>query len=292
MKYLSKLTLLLFIGLTIYNPIKAQEDWRSIISLDSLNTDGYTNATFKTTRLINAQSLETVKANTLDFRISHRFGSVSDGIHTLYGLDLASDIRFAFEYGISKQLTIGVSRSRIDENLEGLIKFRLLRQTEDGKVPLAITLFANTALTPKNDFTPTQDYAVFAHRMSYTYQAIIGRKFSKDFSLQFMPTLVHRNFIANPADKNDLISIGVGGRLKLTKRSAIVIDYFNNVNPMNNKRSSVSGVTYYNPLGIGWEIETGGHVFTIMFSNAAGIIENEFIPNTTESWLKKGFKFS
>jgi hypothetical protein len=239
-----------------------------------------------------------VKAHTLDFRISHRFGNVSLGDHYLYGLDLASDVRYAFEYGVTNRLTIGISRSRLDENLEGLIKFHLLRQTEDGKMPVAITIFANSALTPKQDLTASStyagDYSVFAHRLSYTYQAIIGRKFSKNFSLQIMPTLVHRNFIVpDSADKNDVISIGVGGRLKLTKRSAIVVDYFFNVNPMNSARTYVAdSYRYYNPLGIGWEIETGGHVFTIMFSNAAGIIENEFIPNTTDSWLKKGFKFS
>jgi uncharacterized beta barrel domain-containing protein DUF5777 len=304
-KHLYKLTLLLLIGLAVNNPMKAQkdttkkvqEDWRSLISLDSLNTDGYTNATFKTTRIINGQSLETVKAHTLDFRVTHRFGSVETGIHQLYGFDNADDIRIAFEYGITDRLTVGFSRSKIDENLEGLIKYRLIRQTANGKMPLSITLFANTALTPKQDLTVTPEYpgdlSVFAHRLSYTYQAIIGRKFSSGFSLQFMPTLVHRNFVSDPDDANDVYSMGVGGRLKITKRTAIVIDYFYNVNPTNNSRSdATTGITYYNPLGIGWEIETGGHVFTIMFSNSAGIIENEFIPYTTESWLKKGFKFS
>src|ERR1017187_8793407 len=132
-----KLILLLLIGLAVNNPIKAQTDsakkaWevaelmKNLVSLDSLNTDGYTNATFKTTRLINSQSLETVKAHTLDFRISHHFGNELLGDHYLYGLDLASDIRYAFEYGITNKLTVGFSRSRLDENLEGLIKYRLL----------------------------------------------------------------------------------------------------------------------------------------------------------------------
>jgi len=146
------------------------------------------------------------------------------------------------------------------------------------------------------DYTATADYAgdyaIFAHRMSYTYQVLIARKFSRIFSFQIMPSLVHRNFITNPSDKNDIYSLGAGGRLKFSKRSAIVVDYFYNINPSNSTRSAGSGITYYNPLGIGWEIETGGHVFTIMFSNAAGLIENEFIPNTTDSWRKRGFKFS
>jgi hypothetical protein len=289
---------IVFLGLiTVFiSPITAQEDWKSLASLDSLNTNGNTNATFKTSRLINAQSIETVKAHTLDFRVSHRFGNESMGIHSLYGLDAASDIRLALEYGITNRLTVGFSRSRLAENLEGLIKYRLLMQKENGSMPLSVTLFANSAATSAADYTVTStypgDYSTFAHRMSYTYQILFARKFSRGFSFQIMPSMVHRNFITNPNDKNDLISMGAGGRLKFTKRSAIVVDYFYNVNPSNSTRSVGAGITYYNPLGIGWEIETGGHVFTIMFSNAAGIIENEFLPNTTDSWSKRGFKFS
>ena len=288
----------IFLGLIIalINPIRSQENWKTIVSIDSINSCNMFVSTFKTTRLINAQSVETVKDHSLDFRISHRFGNANMGPHSLYGLDAASDIRFAFEYGVSSKLTIGVSRSRIAENLEGLIKYRLLQQREDGKMPISITLFANSAMTPAKDNTATSsyagDYSVFAHRMSYTYQVLIGRKFSRNFSFQLMPSLVHRNFVSEPSDKNDLISLGVGGRLKFSKRSALVVDYFYNINPMNNTRSSIPNLTYYNPLGIGWEIETGGHVFTLMFTNAAGLIENEFLPNTTDTWSKRGFKFS
>jgi len=297
MKHNPKLVIVFFVLIAgLIRPLIAQEDWKSLISIDSLNTSDKVNATFKTSRLINGQSIETVKKRTLDFRVAHRFGNESMGIHSLYGLDAASDIRLAFEYGVTDRLTIGFSRSRVKENLEGLIKFRLLQQKEDGKMPLSVTLFANSAMTPAMDYTVTSeyagDYAVFAHRMSYTYQVLIARKFSRGFSFQITPSLVHRNFIVDSADKNDIISLGAGGRLKFSKHSAIVIDYFYNINPMNKTRSSKPSVTFYNPLGIGWEIETGGHVFTIMFSNAAGLIENEFIPNTTDSWTKRGFKFS
>ena len=298
-RILKTTTTLFGLILGLINPLLAQDDsWKSLVSLDSLNTNGKVNATFKTTRLINAQSIETVKAHTLDLRISHRFGNENMGIHSLYGLDAASDIRIALEYGVSERLTVGVSRSRIKENLEGLIKYRLLMQTENGSMPLSVTLFANSAMTPSVDYTANPaigyvgDYSTFSHRMSYTYQMLIARKFSRNFSLQLMPSLVHRNFVADPADKNDIISMGAGGRFKFSKRSALVVDYFYNVNPGNGNRSSNSNLKFYNPLGIGWEIETGGHVFTLMFSNAAGIIENEFIPNTTDSWTKRGFKFS
>jgi len=187
MKNTFKFLFLLF-GLIIgfYYPIKAQEDWKTIVNIDSIESCNMYVSTFKTTRLINAQSVETAKNHSLDFRISHRFGNVSMGPHALYGLDAASDIRFAFEFGVSSKLTIGVSRSRIAENFEGLIKYRLLQQREDGKMPISITLFANTAITPQKDFTVTPDYsgdyAAFTHRMSYTYQVLLACKFSRGFS--------------------------------------------------------------------------------------------------------------
>lgn len=279
------------------NAANAQGDLEKILSLDSTITSDKVFATFKTTQIINSQSIETVKAQCLDFRIAHRFGSISTGIHQLYGFDNASDIRIGFDYGITDRLTVGFSRSRIEENLEGLIKYRLLQQTRNNKVPVSITIFANAAITPKQDNTITPeyagDYAAFSHRISYCYQALIAHKFSSAFSLQIMPSLIHRNFIQDPNDKNDILSIGAGGRLKFSKRAAILMDYYFNARSAPYQSFNYDkNALFYNPLGIGFELETGGHVFTIMFSNSAGIIENEFIPYTTDSWFKKGFKFS
>ena len=50
--------------------------------------------------------------------------------------------------------------------------------------------------------------------------------------------------------------------------------------------------TYYNPLGLGIEIETGGHVFTIQFQNSEYILENNFIPNTEKSWKTGGVRLA
>jgi hypothetical protein len=248
-------------------------------------------ATFKTTKLINAQTNETVHKRTLDFRIGHRFGNVGaesyGGIHTFYGLDASTDIRISLEYGITDRLTAGISRSKLEENIEGLIKFRALEQTTDNKIPLAITLFANSAITPKRD--PEGLYPETTDRMTYTFQAILARKFTDRISFALLPTLIHRNYIFIPEDDNDLFALGAGARVRITKSFCLIADYFYNFDEFR-KTNNENG--FFNPLGIGIELETGGHVFTIMFTNAAGIIENEFIPNTTDSWSKGGFKFS
>jgi hypothetical protein len=245
-------------------------------------------ATFKTTRVVNGHSVETVKRKGLDFRVTHHFGDVSGdagGVHTLYGLDQAADIRIAFEYGVTDRLTLGAGRSKIGELLDGYAKYRLLSQTQDNKMPVSATLFANAALTPQK--AASDEFDNMAHRLSYTYQVLIARKFSQKLSLQLMPTFLHRNYLFNPSDQHDLFSMGVGGRLKLTKRFALLADYFYTFSELRNQSDS----GYYAPLGLGIEIETGGHVFHMFFTNNAGIVENVFIPNTTSSWGKGEFKF-
>ena len=242
-------------------------------------------ATFKATRIVNAHSIETVKKRTLDFRITHHFGDVSGtngGAHTLYGFDNASDIRFGFEYGVSDRLTAGFGRSKVGENLDFFLKFRLLRQTQNNSMPVSVTLFTSAAVTAqKNDVA----YNVFANRFSYVYQAVIARKFNERLSLQLMPLFLHRNFITNPTDRNDVFSLGIGGRIKLTRRTALLADTYYTFSDYLTTANS-----FYMPIGLGVEIETGGHVFQMFFTNNAGIIENSYISNTRSSWGKGEFK--
>jgi hypothetical protein len=242
-------------------------------------------ATFKTTRIVNAHSIETVKKRTLDFRITHHFGDIAGdggGGHTLWGLDQAADIRFGFEYGITDRFTLGFGRSKINELLDGYLKFRLLQQTTSNSVPLSLTVFANTGFTPAKNTNEIFDKV--ANRFSYTYQLLIARKFSRKFSFQLVPSFVHRNLVFGK-DENDLFSIGAGGRFKVTKRFALLADYFYTFSDFRKDND-----LFHAPLGVGIEIETGGHVFHVFFTNNAAIVENNFIPNTTSSWEEGEFK--
>ncbi|MFI5218048.1 MAG: DUF5777 family beta-barrel protein [Bacteroidia bacterium] len=282
---------LLLFSILLPKIVFAQDDLLKMAMENSEAPKTKVAATFKTTKLINAHTNETVHKRTLDVRIGHRFGNMgaesNGGIHTFYGLDASTDIRIAFEYGITDRLMVGIARCKQLENIEGLVKFRALEQTTDNKIPLAITLFANAAITAQRD--PEGIYPKTTDRMSYTFQAIIARKFSDRISFELLPTLVHRNYIFITDDKNDIMALGVGGRVRITKSFCVIADYFYNfgeVREIDNENG------FFNPLGIGIELETGGHVFTIMFTNAAGIIENDYIPNTTDTWTKGGFKFS
>lgn len=293
-------TILFFSGTISF----AQEDLLSLLdSVEKPKGSEKVYATFKTTRVINAQSIETVKKKTLDFRITHRFGNIgaasNGGFHTWYGWDAIADMRMAFDYGITDEITVGIARSQYNELIDGTFKYRFLTQTTDNKIPISVVLYENAGATPMRS---TQLYngtvgvqEKFAHRLSYCNQLIIGRKFNSWLSLELLPTHVHMNFVradVNPENdaiaENDIFSVGAAARIKLSKRFAILVDYFYTFSEF---RKNNSITPYYAPLAIGCEIETGGHVFHLNFTNASGINENNFIPNTSDNWLDGGFKF-
>lgn len=259
--------------------------------------------TFYTTRLINAQTVETVPAKALDFRITHRFNDVAGergGIKNFFGLDNVTDIRLAFEYGITNNLTIGVGRSKGAYGprnlLDGMVKYRFLQQTDDNHIPISATLFANAVLSTMKKETLNQEsetaFKKFAHRLSYDVQLLIARKFGDHFSLQLMPNLLYRNFVRF-GDENLLLSLGVGSRIAFNKKFALIIDYYQYFSAYRrqvNQDAAPNDVKFYPPLGIGLEIKTAGHVFHLNFSNSPGILENQFIPYTTRNWLDGEFR--
>ncbi len=302
--YLNILLIFLFNSQTTFSQ---EVDLLSMV--DSLEQSGVKKqnekvfATFKTTKIISAQSTETIKKNHLDFRITHRFGNIgvasNGGAHTLWGFDNSDDIRFSFDYGITDRLQIGIARNKMYELLDGSIKYRFLEQTTNNKIPVSAVIYSCMGVVPVK---AEQFYAgtvgvteKFTHRISYTTQLVIARKFSRAFSFEVLPGYTHRNFVKkfinsdnNAEEETGLFSIGVGTRIKLTKRLCIIADYFFIKSDF---RKNNPETPYYMPLAIGFEIETGGHVFHLNLTNAAGINENNFIPYTRDSWAKGGYKF-
>lgn len=296
----------LAIGLGIFTQsgALAQDDLMSLLDEETpQEEEKKVSSTFKTLRIINAQTIETIKAKSLMFSILHRFGNVSGGGHAFYGFDNASNIRFGFDYGVTDKLIIGVGRSKVKEHIDGNLKYKLLAQTKDNKVPVSIAWYSNAGFTPMISPKNSSDedkWTKPAHRFSYAHQLIIARKFSPAFSFQLLPTLVHRNYVTSTVnetngaeEENDLAAIGFAGRLKFTKRISLVADYFYVFSKF---RENNLDFPFYAPLGIGIEIETGGHVFHANFTNSSGLIENDYLPATSDSWLdgdiKLGFNIS
>jgi hypothetical protein len=258
-------------------------------------------ATFKGTRIINARSNETVHKGELDFIISHRFGDAGGqygGFQTFYGTDNASDVKIAFDYGLTDRLAIGISRAKgataIRQLLETSVKYKLIEQTERNRRPFGVTLFGNAVVSAmgSNIKTTVPDhFDTFSDRWSFVAQTILTRKFNSKFSLALLPTYTHYNRVGY-GDSNDVFAIGIGGRYKVSKRMALIADYFYTFDSNNRKEYfERNGLPFYNPLAVGLEIETGGHVFQFTFMNSTALLENQFIPYTTTTWEKGQFRW-
>lgn len=262
---------------------KAQ-DSPSLLDLlgDEAQTDRVTNA-FKSSRAINNHSMEMLAPGALDFRILHRFGRVSDGFYELFGLDQAN-MRMGFDYSFLPNLTVGVGRSTTKKELDGFVKYRLLWQST-GKKNIPVSLVWVSGMTRNGLQQPFPNVEpTFVRRLGYYHSLIVGRKFNDRLTLQLAPTLVHTNYVATRDIPNDLAVLGFSGRFKLSKRIAAVWDYAHAFNRFPENAAN-------NPLSIGVDIETGGHVFQLHFSNAVGMNERAFISDENGEWGKGQLQF-
>ncbi len=262
--------------------------------LDSTEAKDYASASFKSTRLINMHTIETVGPRTLDFRISHRFGAVNTGADGFYGLDGPANIRLGLEYSPDGRFMFGIGRSSTEKLIDGFLKYRLLRQTTDNKMPIGLTLLACGFYTAQKDPNVVANgydkYENRSSRLSYCYELMFARKFSPSFSLQIAPWFVHYNLVNNISDKNDVFGLSGLFRLKFTKRAAITVEYGYRMNDYTAAKTGSADDPYHNTFSIGYELETGGHVFQIHFTNSFGITENQFFPHTESEWNDAGVR--
>ncbi len=247
----------------------AQDDeLLELLESDLAKDKGYVSATFKGTRLVNGHSIETRTNGVLEFIISHRFGTLNSGYKEFYGLDFAN-MRMGLEYGFTDDLNIGIGRSSFGKVLDAFLKYRFIRQNKT--TPVTATFFSSIARE-----TVEQEGLSGLDRNAYTAQLLIARKFNSNISLQLMPTIIQRNLVPTNDDDNLLISVGIGGRYKLTQRLALVAEYY----PQLSDKSEV----FEDSFAIGFDIETGGHVFQLHFTNAVQMNERGFIGETTDDF--------
>jgi len=236
----------------------------------------YTTATFKTTRLIDGHSVENIAPGVLDFKISHRFGTIggsSGGAYNLFGLDNATT-RFGFDYGLTNTVMIGIGRSTSFKTYDAFFKWKILRQsTGKRRMPIALSYVPTVGII---SFRDTSLYKSFSNRVNFTHQLLIARKFSEGLSLQIMPTVIHRN---RPVDNgpNDVFAVGFGGRQKISRRTSFNAEYYYQI-----PKYRVPGST--NVLSLGFDIETGGHVFQLHLTNSSSMTESNFITGNKGSW--------
>jgi opacity protein-like surface antigen len=253
----------------------AQDDLLGELSKqDSAQTIPVT-ATFKSTRVVNGQSVETMKKKHLDFRISHRFGKLNSGAYQFFGLDQAT-MRMGFEYGLTDDFEIGVGRSTSQKVYDFFGKYKVLKQSSGARtIPVSVTLFGGMGIGTVNKELEFQD------KLYYTAQVLIARKFGERLSLQLSPTYLYRNHPEVTGDEKLLLAVGIGGRFKLSKRVSLNGEYFYTA-----REKNTVNAPYYDSMSFGVDIETGGHVFQLHFTNSLGMIEKQFIGETAGTWGK------
>ena len=262
-------TLFLFLSIILYS----QEDLLSEIDTEN-ETPVYASAVFKGLKVINFESTKLVAKGGFNFIVSHRFGTVKNGFKNLFGLDEAVT-HLNFVYGVSDNLNVSASRSSNQKIYELATKFRFVRQQE-GKMPFTLvgytSILANTALDTDN-----LPKLRFEHRLSYVGQLLISRKLTKELSILVAPTFFHDNYVIDDSQENSQYAVAFGGRYKLGARWSLNMEYGMHLN-----RSATS--LYNNPFSIGVDLETGGHVFQLHFTNSQSMNTNGVFGTSTGDW--------
>ncbi|MBM3415110.1 MAG: hypothetical protein FJY20_01425 [Bacteroidetes bacterium] len=257
---------------------------------------------FSSTKTINARTPEVIGKGKLDFNVTHNFGDIggsNGGIKRFFGLDNAADIRIAFTVGLGEHFDGSIARVKGAGPQQQLYeigaKYQIMQQREnDPSHPLSLAVFGNLviAASPQNPF-PNQDnsYDDLGDRTSNVLQLIIAKKMGK-VSVQLNPTFVTRGY-AITYDKKSMFALGGAVRLPLGGRVNLLLDYFH---PFRSDASKDSfrindNIRFYDPLGVGFEILTSGHIFRLNFTNATEILENRYIPRTITSWGKGQFRW-
>jgi len=265
--------------------VSGQEDGDSMLDLlgEEEPVTNYATAAFKSTRIINSHSLENTGHGVLDVRISHRFGMLNTGYYEIFGLDQAM-IRLGLDYGLTDWLMVGVGRSTYEKTYDGFVKAKILRQSSGAKtMPVTLAVLSTMSINTLKWANPERENFA-SSRYAYAFQAIVGRKFTEGLTLQLMPSMVHRNLVPTADDAHDIFALGVGGRVKISKRVAVNFEYY-----YGHPDQMPEGST--NSVSIGFDIETGGHVFQLHFTNSTHIIEKGFITENTGKWEDGGIHF-
>ncbi len=248
---------------------------------------------FYSTRIINGHSVETLKKGVLEFRVEHRFGDIAGtngGVQTMFGLDNSSDIRIAFEYGVTDNFMVGLGRNKgagtpYRSLLDGFVKYKLVTQ-QKGISPISAGILGMTSYTYMKASSDPNEVSFFpeqAHRFAYATQVNLSRRFHERFSLAVMPTVVHRNYVAAD-DVNTIFALGAGTRIGVSSTMAILLEYYHCFTESGLRTNN------QNSLGIAFEWITFGHNFTINFTNSTGFGETQYITNTYSDWLKGQFR--
>jgi opacity protein-like surface antigen len=283
-----KLYLIIFFATFCTKGMAQDSLLRSISDSLSINQkSGYVTGTFKALYIVNMKTIEAPAAGSLNFEIQHRFGTVNSGAYNLFGLDFAT-FRLGFDYGISDRVSVGIGRSTNLKTFDGYIKYKLIRQTDNSKdMPVSVSLLGTSDYYTQHFDNAKEDSILKnEYRLNYTVQVLIARKFNSQFSMELTPTFIHYNMVDSNNDQNNVFALCAGARMKITKRMAITAEYDYLFPNQLNSQLNQDGPPRTNSFSLGWDIETGGHVFQLVFTNSESMVESQYIGQTSGTWGK------
>ncbi|MBA4298668.1 hypothetical protein SAMN03080617_03202 [Algoriphagus alkaliphilus] len=255
----SGLIIVLFFGIISYSNAQLERVLE--------NTNQAVDLIFHAPRHINLMTVEPLEKKTMHFAIMHTFGTLDGGIENLFGLDNGANIQFSFEFGLSDKLSLGAARSSRDKFYNIYGRYHLLEQTQNGNVPISVSLAGGAGvISNPYSFLPAAERPEFVDRLAYSAQVMIARKFSNKFSLQVSPMLAYfndpRQIYLIEGTQNLYLAVGFSGKLKVTDRSSLTLQWIPNLNS-----------DLRNNVGIGWDVEAGGHVFQMYFVTSQALNE-------------------
>ena len=274
-----------FLGSISFNLGWSQEDLDALLNeLDPLPPQEVI-ATFKSGKIINLHTVERVAAGNLEMRISHRFGRIDGGAYTLWGIDQAT-IRIGLDYGVSDKLAIGFGRNSYKKIYDGFFKYSVTKQKKNG-FPISVVAISSIAIKSLRFSDPGRDN-YFRSRLSYVHQLVLARKFTSRLSLEVVPSWVHFNLVSSASDQSDIPVLAAGGRMKVSKRVSINAEYGYRIQ-LNDDAANIND--FYDSFSVGVDIETGGHVFQLQFTNSLPLFEMGFLAQTNDRWSEGGIHF-
>ena len=273
---LKKLSIL-FLFLTICK-INAQQNLLDELTNNPKESSQFELPAFKAMQIGNLQSTKIANKKELYLIVSHRFSPLADGIDNFFGLD-GANTKIQFAYSFWDGIQFSLSRDSFEKTYSGSAKVRVKKQSSN--FPMNIVIYGSTDIATqlKTEFNTGLS---FKDRVSLTAQILASRRISKNISLLIAPTFVRQNNLQkfnNTGDSNlNQFIVGMGGRVKISKRLSLNADYAISVN--RNKNSVFS-----NPLTLGLDIETGGHVFQLVFTNSKASNDSGFLTRTEGKWF-------
>jgi len=253
----------------------AQDDLLDQLNAEKSNVKDKETTAFKGLQICNIQSTKMTAKGDWYMVISHRFGDLTQGLDNFFGLDNAMT-KIGAIYGVTNWLSIGASRHTYNKLYELTAKYKFADQVTSG-FPVTIvgynTMDINTALS-------TDQYPNLqpVNRLAYSSQLLMSRKFSEGLSFEVGGVYVHKNLYDDAQELKDQYLVAAGGRCKLSKRLSVNLDYAYKINQLAN------APLYQNPLTLGLDIETGGHVFQMVFSNSQPMNDVAVFTNATGKW--------